>query len=123
MVDDQWDADPDLVDVGAEALGAKLAEVAERERLEMPVNLSMDLLRELARSVLEAAADEEREAAMVQECRAGVVENPPGPVNRMPNRVELLESGFLASRPPGMEAEIQARAAVRQVADPGGDRG
>jgi hypothetical protein len=56
----QRDADPDLVDVGAEALGVKLMEVGP-----VPADPHMGLLRDLARSVLEAAADEEREAGMV----------------------------------------------------------
>lgn len=66
----QRDADPDLVDVGAEALGVKLMEVGP-----VPADPHMGLLRDLARSVLEAAADEEREAGMV----ATRVRSAPGP--------------------------------------------
>lgn len=66
---DQRDVDPDLVHVGAEALGARLLELGP-----LPRDPHMDLLRGLARSVLEAAADEVHEAAMVP----GGVRSEPG---------------------------------------------
>lgn len=116
----QTDADPDRVDVGAEALGAKLA------ALEMPIELPMEWLRDLARAVLEAAQDEGRESAMVQEYRTGAeqVVRRDVVVNRMPNRVELLDSAFPASQPPGFGERRNARwSPVIDTPEGWGDRG
>lgn len=103
MVDDQRDADPDLVDVGAEALGVKLAELGP-----VPADPHMGLLRDLARAVLEAAADEEREAGMV----ATRVRSAPGPAgewdpaDEAAARAEVTTTGPRARAQQGVPVDL-----------------
>lgn len=82
----------------ADGIGAVLDEIDRRTRWpHVGPNVS---------AVLREPADRARVVR-----RDVVVEKVEKPVNRMPNRVEQLDSAFLQSRPPGLEEDVPRRAA------------